>query len=130
MQLCLPIPALSYMAVVCVSLYVHAVCTCAITILQVWLHGMAEQALGALKRMKAGLNAEKSRDKKKGKAWKEMSALYFSSTNKRKKLEHPQWKHKFMCLAYQTREGRVIRSRIRRQRGCNRLCGCGAGGIP
>jgi len=61
--------------------------------------GMAEQALGALKWMKAGLNAEKSRDKKKGKVRK-MSALYFSSTNKRKKLEQPQWKHKFMCLAY------------------------------
>ena len=60
---------------------------------------MAEQALGALKWMKAGLNAEKSRDKMKGKVRK-MSALYFSSTNKRKKLEQPQWKHKFMCLAY------------------------------
>ena len=51
---------------------------------------MAEQALGALKWMKAGLNAEKSRDKMKGKVRK-MSALYFSSTNKRKKLEQPQW---------------------------------------
>jgi len=29
-----------------------------------------------------------------------MSALYFSSTNKHKKPEQPQWKHKFMCLAY------------------------------
>ena len=61
--------------------------------------GMSEQALGALKWMKAGLNAEKSRDNMKGKVRK-MSALYFSSTNKRKKLEQPQWKHKFMCLAY------------------------------
>ena len=60
---------------------------------------MAEQALGALKWMKAGLNAEKSRDKMKGTVRK-MSALYFSSTNKHKKLEQPQWKHKFMCLAY------------------------------
>ena len=101
MKLYLPILAISYMAVVCEKDVGFRVCTySALYYHTAGVVGMVEQALGALKQMKAGLNAEKSRDKKKGKVRKEMSALYFSSTNKRKKLEQPQWKHKFMCLAY------------------------------
>jgi len=102
MKLYLPIPAIIYMAAVCEKDVVFRVCTCSTLYYHtagVLVVGMAEQALVALKWMKAGLNAEKSRDKKKGKVRK-MSALYFSSTNKCKKLKQPQWKHKFMCLAY------------------------------
>jgi len=55
------------MAAVCEKDVVCRVCTCS----TLYYHtagvvGMAEQALVALKWMKAGLNAEKSRDKKKG----------------------------------------------------------------
>jgi len=71
-MLYLPIPAISYMAVVCV---VFRVCTCSALYYHIaGVVGMAEQALGALKWMKAGLNVEKSRDKKKGKVRK-MSVL-------------------------------------------------------
>ena len=64
-MLYLPIPAISYMAAVCEKDVVFRVCTCsALYYHTAGVVGMAEQALGALKRMKAGLNAENSRDKK------------------------------------------------------------------
>ena len=59
----------------------------------------ADKALDVLKRMRAGMKAEKRRDeRKRGVVKKEMSLLF--SSKKRKTAKRSVWKHRFVCLAY------------------------------
>ena len=58
----------------------------------------ADKALDVLKRMRAGMTAEKRRDERKRGAVKKMSSLF--SSKKRKTAKRSVWKHRFVCLAY------------------------------
>ena len=62
---------------------------------------VANEALDALKRMKAGMVANKAVDRKR--ARKEVCSL-FHSKKKISSTSKPAWRHKFVCLAYKDQE--------------------------
>lgn len=62
---------------------------------------MADEALDALKRMRAGMVADRAVDRKS--ARKEVCNLFQSKKKKMgttKSVSKPVWRHKFVCLAY------------------------------
>ena len=59
---------------------------------------MANEALDALKRMKAGIVADRAVDRKR--ARKEVCSLFHSKKKKVQSTLKPAWRHKFVCLAY------------------------------
>ena len=59
---------------------------------------VANQALDALKRMKAGMVADKAVDRKR--ARKEVCNLFHSKKKKVQSASKAAWRHKFVCLAY------------------------------
>ena len=61
----------------------------------------ADKALDSLKRMRAGMTADRKAGR--GKMKSEMATL-FHSGKKRKLSKQSEWRHKFVCLAYRDQE--------------------------
>ena len=62
---------------------------------------VAEKALQSLKRVRAGMTAEKKRGEKgRKRVRQQMSELFTSKKKALTSKSRPAWKHRFICLAY------------------------------